>query len=444
MGWHEGGEYVTSANSKLLGICLFAPILLAAASTPAVRPDIAPLVNVYLDSSGTMAGYVRSQFEEKPIGDLLTLFNNGIGLPKRSTVKWRCFGDLIAEIPGELDAFSRADAYSSPNASPCGNQTSRIDKVLAEVRKQPVTTLNLIVSDLWLDGNEMAAAPAVALGIPLKSMLEQGRAVAILGVESPFLGRITGVPGLGGGTYAAATKRPLFIVAIGPEGAVAQLVEDLRRSGAPSLSGKRLNVALFRGRGAPRLVQLPTVRGGGISGKPGAYQTNKQLLAEQQGRLERTISGRERLLDGTVWQGPLTGIALVQIQNKQGGWSLWPNPLPVWYNSNSKDKLSLQFRLDARSVKGLPSGTYRVTALSGNKGLKRPNPATKWLRDWSLSPTEKPEPQLAKALQLANLADMLEAADDQLARQVPFGKNEQILLPFRPNQMFQFTLKVKE
>ncbi|WP_164155276.1 hypothetical protein [Sandarakinorhabdus rubra] len=389
-----------------------------------------------------MAGFVQPQFNEKPVGDLLTLLTNGVGTPPKSVLKWRCFGDKIAPITGDIDSFSKPAVFSKPTASPCGNQTSRVDKVLAEVRKQPVGSLTLIVSDLWLDGNEMAADPAVALGVPLKAMLEEGRAVAILGVEAPFKGKITGVPGLGGGSFAGATKRPLFILAVGPETDLVRLVQGLRGSGAPSFSGKRLNVALFRGRGGPRNVPLPTTMGGGVSGNPGAYQIDKQLFAEQQGRLERVVAGRERLLPGTIWQGPLTGTALVELQTKQGGWQLLSKPLPVWWEAN--DKRSLQFRLDAASLKGLPAGSYRVTALMGNKGLARPNPDTKWLRDWSLSPSEKPQPGFVKALQLAVLADILEAGDDQLARQVPFGKKGSVELPFRPNQLFQFNLKVKE
>lgn len=415
---------------------------MAAAPSSGVRPPPKPVLNVYLDASGTMTGYVRPQFTEKPIGDLLTLLTNGVGTPSRAALAWRCFGDRIAPIVGDIDAYSRPDVYATPKASPCGNQTSRIDRVLAEVRKQPVGSLALIVSDLWLDGSEMASDPAVALGVPLKAMLEEGRAVAILGVEAPFQGRITGVPGLGGGSFAGATKRPLFILLIGPEADLVRMIQGLRGSGAPSFSGKRLNVALFRGRGRPRSVPLPTVRGGGISGRPGAYQIDKKLLAQQQGRLERLVPGNERLLPGTIWQGPLSGIALVELQNKQGGWQILPKPLPVW--SKSSDQRSLQFRLDAVSLTGLPAGSYRITALMGNKGIARPNPDTNWLREWNLSPTEKPQPGFVKALQLTVLADILEAGDDRLARKVPLGRTGKVELPFRPNQMFQFSLKVNE
>jgi hypothetical protein len=419
------------------------PLLMAAASSAAAAPPPAPALNVYLDASGTMAGFVQPQFNEKPVGDLLTLLTNGVGTPPKSVLKWRCFGDKIASVTGDIDSFSKPAVYSKPTASPCGNQASRVEKVLAEVRKQPVGSLSLIVSDLWLDGNEMAADPAVALGVPLKAMLEEGRAVAILGVEAPFKGRVTGVPGLGGASFSGATKRPLFILAVGPETDLVRLVQGLRGSGAPSFSGKRLNVALFRGRGRPRTVPPPRTLGGGISGKPGAYQIDKQLFAQQQGRLERVVAGRERLLlPGTVWQGPLSGIALVELQNRQGGWQRLPKQLPVWFKAG--DERSLQFRLDAASLTGLPAGSYRVTALMGNKGLLRPNPDTKWLRDWSLSPSEKPQPGFVKALQLAVLADILEAGDDQLARRVPFGKKGSVELLFRPNQMFQFNLKVKE
>ena len=425
---------------------------MAAAPLAAIAPSAAPTLNVYLDASGTMAGFVQPQLLEKPVGDLLTLLNNGVGTPPKSVLKWRCFGDRIAPITGDIDAFSKPMVFSKPTASPCGNQTSRLDKVLAEVRKQPVGSLNLIVSDLWLDGNEMAANPAVALGVPLKEMLKEGRAVAILGVEAPFNGKITGVPGLGGGSFAGATKRPLFILAVGPETDLVRLVKGLKGSGAPSFSDKRLNVALFRGRGRPRIVPLPRVLGGGISGNPGNYQIDKQLFAQQQGRLERVVRGDERLEPGIVWQGPLRGIALVELQTKEGGWQLLPNRLPVWPKLTNKPtdncvpgaERGLPFRLDAASLTGLPAGSYRVTALMGNKGLCSPITGTKWLRDWSLSPSEKPQPGLVKALQLAVLADILEAEDDQLAQQVPFGKSGKLQLSFRPNQMLQFNLQVKE
>lgn len=410
------GQQPTAAEARSEG----APQAAAAqASSP---------THLFLDASASMAGYVRPEFASKPIGDLVLLLQGGLAGAKPTA--W-CFGEAVAAIKGDPSRFGLPPAYEGKGAPGCGNQVSRIDQALQAAQAKSDGALSLIVTDLWLDAPSMAAAPAVALGAPLQAMLKDGRAVAVIGVRSRFQGPVFGVPGVG--TFKGASERPLFVLAIGPAARVQAFAAALTESGSPSFAPDKVRMALFRGASAPFPAPPPAAQGGGVSpgapARPGvaAFAMDRRLAERQGGRIAGFYDAAQGLPAGTVWQGPLATRARVWAQ-RPGSWQPLGASPPTWKPMTAT---GAAFAFAPATIGALPPGrTYWVVGEIGSAAPASPNPATAWMREWSLAPGEKPG-AFTKALDLASFAAILENAD-------------RVAAPgFRPVRGFQFTVELR-
>lgn len=411
----------------------------AAAATPA---DTFGRVQVYIDGSQSMAGYLSpAAGSTNPMADILRLVDR-LGRERNVPVDFAAFGREIVAIPREaaLGPYSGPGPYNCRGGG-CDNQESRIDNVLEGVAALPKDALSVVVTDLWLDNLSFAGSSQVALGGPLQDVLRQGKAIGVLGSMAPFAGPIFGVPGVG--TYRGARERPLFVIIIGPPPAVVQLKDRLRQSESPHFTAERVRFSLFTtDTGVPPLAP-PKLRpiGGGVAKRsvlgPGIlagvpqYRFERGLAQLQRGSIGAVHDPSAAFPEGAVWSGPARLTTRVWRlsdpagldQCAAGTWREIPRLANAWRPAGTEIG-STDFALDSRSTAPLADGNiYYVLAEMGTNGLTVPNPQAQWLRDWSLSPAESAafaadQPTSFKALNLASLAELMER---EVARQRPSG-----------------------
>ena len=104
-------------------------------------------------------------------------------------------------------------------------------------------TLSIVITDLWLDNKSFSGSPQVALGQPLRAALQNGLAIGVIGIMSPFEGAVYDIPEVG--TYRGAKELPLYVLAIGPEEDVSSLQIALSESASPSFSKQAMRHSLF-------------------------------------------------------------------------------------------------------------------------------------------------------------------------------------------------------
>lgn len=396
----------------------------------AQKPKAAAPVSLYVDRSMSMAGYAAGATASvRPFGDLVAVLDQQASELK-APISAYAFGSKIEPLKGGLDdinRFAKPAAYLCKN---CGNLESRIDTVLQAVKAGGPARLNVIVTDLWLDNKSTAAAPQVALGLPLRTMIAEGRAIAVIGVRAPFAGTIYDVPGVG--KVTSAKERAWFAVLVGPEADVLHTIASLRSAGSDAFSAQRMNFSVFTsGQRVARLAP-PKLVGGGLrtykaipaiaaTGIP-AYSFDPGLAAAQNGRLvQRYVTG-EKQPQGLVWSGPqATGTSVWRLQGGRGSkackpeatWASFPSLAGAWKQDSADSAI---FSFNRGPAAKLPAGeTYLVAGWIGARELQKPNPAAGWMREWSLTEAgaasfARARPRFFKALNLGEVARLMENA----------------------------------
>jgi hypothetical protein len=188
-----------------------------------------------VDVSGSMAGYVAPPRRVAPIGPV-PASPRGQLRPAPELPEPRTFRDLVLSLPqlasGVADkvtalAFGRtlrplplADLPRAGRPDFYRDAESRIGDALARMEALPADELGILVTDLFLTGEEVFGG-AAAIRAPLARILGDGRAVGLMGIRSGFSGTIFDIPGVR--TYEGATERPFYLVATGPLPAIARL-----------------------------------------------------------------------------------------------------------------------------------------------------------------------------------------------------------------------------
>jgi hypothetical protein len=397
-------------------------------------------IKVYIDGSQSMSGYVRpGAGTANPMADLLRLVRR---FADRHSVApgFAAFGRKITEIDpdGAVQRYSQEAAYT---CSGCDKQESRIDNVLDEAAKAPTGSLTLIVTDLWLDNQSFSGSAEVALGGPLQDLLRGGRSVGIVGAMAPFSGSVYGVPGAG--TYRLSGERPLFIIASGSMADVLALKNALFASKSPLFTPERARFSLYSTewptppirpialRAVGNGVANDNVLGSDVQTRSLQFRLQQALAKKQNGRIEAMVRPAKALAEGRIGEGPLRATARVWKLSSgadlktcpAGTWSETTSISEVWQKPRSPSE-PLKFRLDADSSAGLvPGNTYYILGEVGATGIAVPNPASAWLREWSLSPADGPafiagNPTQFKTLNLGALSDLME---QEVAQGTPKG-----------------------
>lgn len=392
-------------------------------------------LNVFIDGSQSMAGFNAGVTGDlRPLGDLLAIIGGRGSEAQRAN--YFAFGKSIRPISSEsAQRYGTSNPFNCVN---CDNQESRLDAVLQKVASADPQSLSLIVTDLWLDNKAFAGSPQVALGQPLRAALQQDRAIGVIGISAPFKGAVYDVPGVG--TYRGATSLPLYVIAVGREGDVAAFHEALEQSGGPSFRPDRMNFSLFSAAPHSSLVagQLKAV-GAGVSQQPSIgvdpisgvaqYLLEQGLADGQGGRLGRTFNAAQ-LGKGRVWQGvqaERTNVWRVVDRDalrscSKGAWQALSPIEGIWKARGSDG--SATFSFGGEIAKRLrPGNVYYLETRYGSNSLAVPNPANRWLREWSL------EEANASALveeggpfKTLNLGDLTTILEKELARQLGDGR----------------------
>ena len=418
---------------------------------PASTSDVGP-VDVFVDGSGSMAGFIRGATAgDRPLQDLvarLPWIAGGLQRPASFTL----FGRDLHPLPVGREALLASDApYAchTGEALPCDNQETRLDRVLAAIKAKPADHLAVLVTDLWLTGQDLSAGPA-ALSGPLSDMLASGRAVGVVGVRAPYDGPIYDIPNAP--PFAGARSHGLFVLLVGPVDRVTAFHERLGRLGG-GFSGQG------PGRGGgwslftlhPLAPQPAGTRP--LSVTPGAALSEAPVLPPRAGldvqqlRLARSAALRSlargtdagqavftahpaaQARPGAVWTGALEPVvrlwraksaaavchvrAWTPVGRLPGGWE-------------AVDSAAPRFVLrPAEAAAHLPGGgVYLMAASLDRPRLQTPNPADRWMRDWSFDASSAPavlasRPAFFPTLNLGETADLLEEALDQASSRAP-------------------------
>ena len=401
-----------------------------------VGADAAPSVvggpmHAYWDGSLSMLGYVDGQTATvRPLGDVQILLHD-FAQSHKLRQDWSKFGAQITSVsdPGTL---ATRDSFTCQGRRGCDNKQSRMDSVLNAIAASDPSSLNVMVTDLWLDDASFAGSPQVALGGPLRTLLRQGRSIVLVGARAPYTGPVYDLPSKS--RYMGANERPLFVVLVGPRTLVMGAYAALAKSGSPSFTPERTRFSLFTA--APARAWLGAVSGVHASGASALPTTVlpadtvgglpqfrfRMAAAKAGGAISARVDSAARVLPGAVWAGPLTAATKVYLlDNKHGldscstAWRPYP-PLHGAWRLTQGSPSAANFSFDARTAAGVvPGRDYLVIATLGAKTVTRPNPADAWIRDWGFAPDDEQayvakKPKFFKTLNLGDVAFLLEGA----------------------------------
>lgn len=420
--------------------CLPTGVALPDAEPPGspARAARAPAVSVFLDVSGSMAGYVQApRPAPRPPG------RPAQAAPPSVPVEPRVFRDLVLSLPqlaasvGEqtsLWAFGKtirplpsADLPRAADPRFYADGDSRIQDALARMDALPPEEVGLLVTDLFLSGDEVFAGGA-ALRAPLARILESGRGIALLGVRAGFNGSIYDIPGQP--PYAGARERPFYVLATGPAHVLARLVRRIETELLSPLpptpdGGARHHAVLFthepfRGSPAP-LVMRPAGRaadGAGLAPDappalarirfPGASGTATAMVPLQTLADPITLVPDQFQVTEQVWAAPRAAAACAERWRDIR--SLPPLSAIVPPAGDDAPTLSLGGPAMARVTPGV---TFLLRASVTASGLSAQPARTAWARGWNLEARDAEafvatRPTLFRTLNLREVVSMLE------------------------------------
>ncbi|HYW17122.1 MAG TPA: hypothetical protein VE891_13350, partial [Allosphingosinicella sp.] len=355
-------------------------------------------------------------------------------------------------------AAAQVRSYTTPEPYTCRTPEcdvleSAIDAALERIAGDSADRLNILISDLWLDNRSHRESVEVALGTPLRRILESGRAIGVIGIRAPFKGPIyTATPGVG--TYTGASERPLFVIVAGPDAAVQRLYRALAEAQSPALSQDRLRFSLFSTALPDPAVQPQlAAQGAGISSWPTrlapglaklpAYRIDRPRAQSLGGSLGAEIDPGEGLPAGLVWSGePFRNTQVWQLTGQDDlsrcSAGMWTKVVPLQNPWSDSEGGRARFSVTPQAVGRLNPGIHYVAAELGATGLKAGGGQTGWMREWSVSEEDLPafaasRPARFKALKLDRLGNILES---QLAARLE-GQN-------RATRRFALILNVEQ
>lgn len=391
-----------------------------------------------IDVSGSMAGYVapprqnppttaNARLQPRPAVELpepRTFRDLVLSLPQLASgvadrVNALAFGRTLRPLPlSDLPRAGRPDFYRDAE--------SRIGDALAKMESLPADELGILVTDLFLTGEEVFGG-AAAIRAPLSRILADGRAVGLMGIRSGFSGTIFDIPGVR--TYEGAAERPFYVVATGSLHAVARLL-------------RRVEVEI--------LAPLPPTPDGAARSHVTIYSRLPQfssslaltLAPEGPATLTSSLSaGLGSEVRQVIFPGGLGGAtARIPLGDLATGPVLLPDVLrveeTVWAESSARAacadrwlrirslpgplaSLSARDDVPVLSVGGsslarVPPGVpFLLHARVSATGISEAPAATSWTRAWNLEAREAEafvaaRPRLFRTLHLREVATMLE------------------------------------
>ena len=176
---------------------------------------------VFIDGSGSMAGYTRSRGPSAPYDRVYVDVMSGLPVALRAAAArsgtppvFHRFGRRIVPLAERnLPDLAKTDFYACPGKE-CDNQESRIDVVLKVASTVGPNDLVVVVTDLFISDQHIVGESAAALRNSLVAILRAGRSIGILGMKSGFRGRITDLA-TPKAVYSDAEQVPFYILVVG-------------------------------------------------------------------------------------------------------------------------------------------------------------------------------------------------------------------------------------
>jgi hypothetical protein len=389
-------------------------IHVAAASQ--AKPDEntkAGTATVYVDRSGSMAGYIAgATAAERPFQDLIGTLPATLSALQLSA-GYRAFGTRISPVlkQEEQGALARAAYYSCGSGPDCDNKESRLDGVFTEISRKN-DGLALVVSDLWFTNSDVQTSGLAALAEPLAQILASGRAVAVYGIAAPFNGRIFDLP-FGGGAQPFRGQHPLYLIAVGSDAQIAGFQDAWKRSPSPylaqELAAGRIKRTVFTLNPAKQNEGTAAPLTGGtdprITAAP-VLESRENLLIQ-----EFSLAAKDafRPAPGTTppqWVGPREASFTPdsawqgQFTTRTRAWERRSKTCTDadWLETSRLDQLwepaagtgPRTFTLNPERLATALSreGTYLITAEVERTEVASRSPAAEWMRKWSFSPAD--------------------------------------------------------
>jgi hypothetical protein len=427
-------------------------------------------VRVYVDGSGSMAGFARAgQPGNTPfqavIDSLVQLTASGRGNPRMRF--FRLSGDHVPELSGERaqiqEAIRSPDFYLCRGPAVgerCSFQHSRTTLVFDQVARAPQNSLSIFLSDLWFSDDQITSQPSVALRESLARIL-QTRDIAIYGVRAPYAGTLADLPS--GDRSVRPPALAFYLVVAGPSARIREFHQNMERPGSrwirDNLGGQRLPFSIFStsavASGGPgdNRFQLPAdTPNPGVRADPNIWRAQQARIPDQflinTDRVNETSRGPvwqwpTNLPAGLVWTGEFEPVVEARrIENRDSCSIL---------TTEQQDALRIErIAAPARAAPAGPAGAAVRPAPPGpmfrlvldpsiflnrlrrgewlivgklrRTSIQTDNPATQWLRDWSFDGTIQSEnaarlrQDFFPTLNVAEFARLMEYAVDDAAR----------------------------
>ena len=416
-----------------------APVSAKAASAIA-KPQIAK-ATIYVDRSGSMAGYVDGATNtERPLQDIVSTLPSVLELQEVKT-EFRTFGSSVSEPLADDGASLRTRDLFACRAipgQPCDNTESHLDQVLSRASRES-SELAIVVSDLWFSNSEIDSTGIAALQPALIDILKSGRVIAIYGIDAPFAGKIYDLPDRQNGTFSVPFRgrHPLYMLVVGPKSAVVAFGDGLTASGSNFLANGIATGKIVRSLFAtdpgpdvyPEAEPLSKSRDPRItpdySPVPQGVKLQRfALTSGPLGRPAKTAPGVPKwtgpnpayFLKDAVWRGPTAG--------QTRSWEQGSNPC-AWNSQGTRTDgwsqdgdFQQSFALDPDKLRTTLArkGTYLLVGESRRRELAQPNPASDWMRGpWNLAPeaasaVARNAPPIFPTLNLSEFGRIMESA----------------------------------
>jgi len=404
----------------------------AAALTATADLQPAPTrVNILIDGSGSMSGYFSAGEAGNHYRDLLHELRQDLQEKwgKSLQVTFSRFGREITPLTGEDEAHMTLAKFYTHKCSTalgkCDVDQSLIGVALEYAEQRPHDELTLICTDLFLTDDEKLPGGVRSIKQPLFHVLSHGgRAIGLLGFETPFEGLIYELPGRPNYLHKPVassrqpTTRPVFVLLIGRARHILDLRQALHGPFLADLQGhekfafynadwplQRPDLAWSAGKGVRVLESIDASGGSSFAVSAPAYEPLTAEIAdatfkERYGASFDHFTTRESL-------STEHGNAACPSSERFRGVS------PLVSAQASANALRVRIFTDAVQIRHLPASNRYSLDVDILADSLRPTPAVERFDEWNLDPAQvelivRKHPSLFPALNLTAVTDYLD------------------------------------
>ncbi|MGJ8563100.1 MAG: hypothetical protein ACSHXY_06055 [Alphaproteobacteria bacterium] len=169
-------------------------------------------IDIYLDTSVSSTNFGRAQLT--PYRDVLAFLAD----EAESQSGRNLFGFANSIAPINVDVVAKAASGTGRVCMKCGYSETRLDDLLSRISSDPKAPLSIIVTDLWLDNDNVFDQRSLSLSRPLREIMASGNAIGVVGVRAPYSDIVYDIPVSGGKQplpSGRVKERPFFILLIG-------------------------------------------------------------------------------------------------------------------------------------------------------------------------------------------------------------------------------------